>query len=195
MNKNVAHTALFFAGFAAGTAYVASCGQDSASAANGMTAAGVEYANTQSGLNATTVQAAIDEIGTTLQAAIIPSAHRGALTVGPSWTGEVIQWDGSSDTMVTSTGFTVIFTETSDGEGTYQTSPSNILMKDSGPAPSGPTTGKYWIVGNHLTVSTQISAAPSPAYTAFSWEIGLTDAGRTMTFADGSFHVRLIRGD
>jgi hypothetical protein len=89
---------------------------------------------------------------------------------------------------VSTTGYTVQFNETAANEGTYESTPSNIMMKDTNSVL--PMTGKYWLVGNQLIVS---CANPAGGMTGFAWRVDVARGGHEMTFADGTVATRLTR--
>jgi hypothetical protein len=153
----------------------------------------VPYVNVQSGLGATTVQGAIDEIGTTMRSAMIGGGVVTGGTPGSStWAMQVKVLDVASE-QLTSTGMgTVTLTETAPGQGSYQTSGANIFILDglTGP-PTGTRTGKYFVVGDLVLLTGEISPGHKGGYT---WLARLADGGRTLTLSNfGSVVVVLTR--
>jgi hypothetical protein len=123
----------------------------------------IAYDNTNSGLASTTVQGAIDELATTLSNAIsggdlIASSgvEKAALTA-TTWVGHasLIEGDGVNGVFTTTPEVTVIFTPTTESEGTYVSSPINAFqvtsMGESDYCEVG-LTGNYKIVGDKLFV-------------------------------------------
>jgi hypothetical protein len=73
---------------------------------------------------------------------------------------------------------TVTFTESAPGQGSYETSGANVFMLDGlfGP-PAGTQTGKYFLVGDWLLMTGQVSGTNS----GYTWLAHLSAAGHTMT--------------
>ena len=172
------------AGAIAVGAYAISCDATSPATSGtttGAPAAGeVPYVNAQSGLGATTVQGAIDEIGTTMRSAM---AGVGIVTGGTpgstTWTMEIKRLDTTAE-QLTSTGMgTLTLTETAPGQGSYETSGPNIFILDglAGP-PTGTRTGKYFVVGDMVLMTGEIGGGPQVG--TLGWRV-LADGGRTLT--------------
>jgi hypothetical protein len=185
------------AGAIAVGAYAISC--DATSPATSGTTSGspaaneVPYANAQSGLASATVQAAIDEIGTTMRAA---TAGGGVVTGGTlgstTWTMEIKRLDPDAE-QLTSTGMgTLTLTETAPGQGSYETSGANIFILDglAGP-PTGTRTGKYFVVGDLVLLTGELGAGHKVGTT---WLARLSNAGHTLTLNNfGALVVVLTR--
>lgn len=180
------------------SAYAISCDATSpATSGTGTTtgapAAGeVPYANAQSGLGSTTVQGAIDEIGTTMRSAI---AGGGIVTGGTPgstiWTMELKLLDATAD-QLTSTGMgTVTLTETAPGQGSYETSGPNVFIDDGlvGP-PTGTRTGKYFVVGNMVLMTGELGGGHK---IGTHWFAYLAGGGRTLILANGGEVVVLTK--
>ena len=115
----------------------------------------VPYANAESGLGATTVQAAIDEIGTTLESA---TAGGGVVTGGAArsttWTMEVVILDVNAEQLTSTSMGTLTLTATAPGQGSYETSGANIFILDGLTGePRGTKTGKYFVVGDTVMLT------------------------------------------
>ena len=209
MKRNARALIGFLSGVAATVAYLVSCGDSAMSVSQGGTggtAAEVTYVGVRSGLKATNVQAAIDEIGTTVRSAttsprtamrqprgLLRSAHADDAAAGPTtWTIQVSTLNTSTETLDTSAGGTVTFTETAPGQGTYTTSGANVLLK-SGlfglPANHAPS-GKYFIVGNALVITGRQSTNPPEGLT---WRLTVGDSGSTMSLDDGAAFLVLTK--
>lgn len=154
-------------------------------------ASDVPYLNAESGLGATTVQAAIDEVGTTMFAA---TGGGGVVTGGASrtttWSMEVVVLDVDAEELQSTNMGTLKFTESAPGRGSYETSEKNFFMTGwpFGELP-GTKTGKYFIVGNLVTMTGDRVAGGKSAYT---WMAHLANAGRTITLSNfGSVTVVL----
>jgi len=140
----------------------------------------VTYANKKSGLKATNVQAALDEVGTTLSEALskgtVSAAGVRATSLSSSiWKGNYYTAGDSSDLAKPSSEVTVTFTPTTATAGTftsesyYAFAPIGGGLKGtescviSSPYPTGTFSGKYEIVGDqilytHVTSSTAAHA-------------------------------------
>jgi hypothetical protein len=171
------------AGAAAVGAYTISC--DATRSASGTTetpsAGEVPYANGQSGLVATTVQAALDEIGTTMESAL---TNGGVVTGGGTakssvWTLEMKVLDGTTETLTSTNKGTVTLTETAPGQGSYQTSGANVFVLDglAGP-PTGTQVGKYFLLEGLVSFTGEVSPGTK---TATTWHASLSHGGRTLT--------------
>lgn len=200
----------FVTGVAAAFAYLVSCSDANVSSSLGGTAGNageVDYSNARSGLRATNVQAAIDEIGTTVRTATttprtamrqprshMRSAHAEDHATGATtWSVQVSTLDTASESMKTSAGGSISFTETAAGEGSYTTSGANVLMKAGlfGLPADAASTGKYFIVGNSLVVTAQPSAGG--AANGFAWRLTVSDGGKVMTLDDGGAFLVLTK--
>lgn len=144
-------------------------------------ASDVPYANAQSGLGAATVQAALDEIGTTMRSAMAGGAVTGGAK-STTWTMETRVLDTATDTMATTGMGTLTITETAPGQGSYETSGANILILDGlTGTPTGTRTGKYFVVGDLVILSGEISSGHKVGYT---WLARLADGGHTLTLSN-----------
>jgi len=196
--RGSAHFALgVLAGAAVIGVYAISCDATSPATSGtttGTPAAGeVPYVNAQSGLGATTVQGAIDEIGTTMRSAM---AGVGVVTGGTpgttTWAMQIKRLDTTVEQLTTTGMGTLTLTEAAPGQGSYETSDANIFILDglTGP-PTGTRTGKYFVVGDLVMMTGEISAGHKGAYT---WLARLADGGRTLTLSNfGSVIVVLTR--
>ena len=187
------------AGAAAVGAYTISCGTQS-SAASGTTgapppaASDIPYTNTTSGLGATTVQGALDEIGTTMRSATAGGVVTGGTPTSTTWAMEIKILDVATEIINTTATGTLTLTETAPGEGTYETSVANIFILDGlvGP-PMGTRTGRYYLVGGLLMMTGQRSATATDK-TAYTWSMHVSDAGRTISLNNfGSVTVVLTK--
>jgi hypothetical protein len=184
------------AGAAAVGAYALSCDATSP-ATSGTTgtptaANEVPYANAQSGLAATTVQAAIDEIGTTMRSAI---AGAGVVTGGPAktttWAIRLDVVDVAAEEMTSTSMGTVTLTETAAGRGSYQTSGNNVLIKDGiFEQPTAKHTGKYFVVGDVVVITGERTPGTKSGQI---WFARLADGGHTLTLNDGTVFVVLTK--
>lgn len=187
-------------GAAAVGAYTMSCGSmtSATSGAGSPSASEVPYANAQSGLKSTTVQAALDEIGTTMLAATrgttpvdaagtVPVADAGGIPT--VWSLQANVLDPGSGTMTSTAMGTVTFTESAPGQGSYETSGANIFILDglAGP-PAGTQTGKYFLIGDWLLITGQLSGTPL----GYTWLAHLSAAGRTMTLNNAGAVVLVL---
>jgi hypothetical protein len=176
-------------GAAAVAAYTLSCGSmtTATSGVGAPVASEVPYTNAQSGLKSTTVQAALDEIGTTMLAATKGTTQTDAAGTVPVadaagiptvWSIQTNVLDPNSGTMTSMSMGTVTFTESAPGQGSYETSGANVFMLDGlfGPA-TGTQTGKYFLVGDWLLMTGQVSGNNS----GYTWLARLSAAGQTMT--------------
>ena len=140
----------------------------------------VPYANAESGLGATTVQAAIDEIGTTLESA---TAGGGVVTGGAArsttWTMEVVILDVNAEQLTSTSTGTLTLTATAPGQGSYETSGANIFILDGLTGePRGTKTGKYFVVGDLVMLTGEREPGTK---TAATWAAYLSRSGRTIT--------------
>ncbi|MFA6553284.1 MAG: hypothetical protein WCT27_02555 [Patescibacteria group bacterium] len=127
----------------------------------------VAYDHTVSGLNATTVKSAIDELATTVGKAVsgtgLVSASAGvkaaALSV-TTWKGYAYYITDSytNSSFATAPEVTVTFTPTTETQGTYSTTPYNAFKVPSMEQPGEDAwcrlglTGSYQIVGDKLFI-------------------------------------------
>ena len=74
------------------------------------------------------------------------------------WSIQANVLDPNSGTMTSTSMGTVTFTESAPGQGSYETSAANVFMLDGlfGPA-TGTQTGKYFLVGDWLLMTGQVS--------------------------------------
>jgi hypothetical protein len=180
-------------GAAAVGAYTISCDSMSpAVSGTGTTSASqVAYGNGRSGLKSTTVQDALDEIGTTMRVA---TAGAGVVTggSGPSptiWTIQTSILDPNAGTMTSSGMGSVTFTETAPGQGTYETTAANVFMLDGlYGAATGTRTGKYFLVGDWLLMTGQLGSVNS----GLTWLARLSDAGQTITLNNAGAVVLVL---
>lgn len=125
---------------------------------------GIAYSNSASGLTATTVQGAIDELATTLGKAVSggslvtgASGVKVAALTATTWKGYAYYIDGSSH-FITAPEVTLTFTPTSETQGTYTSTPYNAFHVPSMEQPGEDAycrlglTGSYRIVGDKLFV-------------------------------------------
>jgi hypothetical protein len=163
-------------------------------------ASDIAYANGRSGLGATTVQAALDEIGTTMRAAtstvVTGGGPDGTGAVGAGvptvWAIEGRNLDATSETWTVGAFGTVTFTETAPGQGTYQTSDANVFMLDGvlGTNQGLMHTGLYFIYGDTMI----ITGETAPGHKGVSnWPVHLSNAGGTMTLVGGSVVLVLTK--
>jgi hypothetical protein len=159
------------------------------------------YDHTVSGLTATTVKGAIDELGVKLGnliggAAFTATAgvHKAALTA-TTWKGNFYSYNkGTSDTnpctYSTSEEITVVFTPTTDTAGTFTSTPFYAFHPfydvTSGCAATTtyrsttPFTGNYHIIGNNIFIDSTINTVAN--YSSARVEV----RGNTMTIVDAS---------
>jgi hypothetical protein len=182
----------FLAGLLAGAVsvavYTVSCNTVApAKSGTGTTAAppasDVPYTNAQSGLGATTVQGAIDEIGTTMRSA---TAGIGAVTGGgatsTTWTLEMQLLDPATETLASKSLGTLTLTETAAGQGSYETSGANIFLLDGlTGAPGGTRVGKYFVVDDLVLVTGEV---PVGNKSGMTWLARLADGGRRLTLSN-----------
>lgn len=200
-----------FVGFVAGIAYAASCRDSNSLLADGGVASQVAYANGHSGLKATTVQAAIDEIGTTArratsesktalldQGGLIRSAF-GDEGTATTWNVKATKYNTETDTLDVVDYGTITFTEgATAGQGTYTVSDRNLLI-DLGYSPTltdhtqfAEPKGKYFLIGGSIVVAGKLKAGggggggsggggASGQTLSNSWPFALAEAGSTMT--------------
>jgi hypothetical protein len=179
-------------GAAAVGVYALSCGSMPA-ATSGVCPPGatdVAYINTRSGLGSTTVQGALDEIGTTMRKATgATSAIADAGGIPTIWTIQQNLLDPNTETMGSTSMGTVTFVEASPGQGSYETSGANVFMLDglAGP-PTGTRTGKYFLVGDWLLMTGQVSSTK----TGYTWLARLSDFGQTMTLNNAGAVVLVL---
>src|SRR5262245_11972490 len=142
----------------------------------------VSYANAQSGLGSTTVQAAIDEIGTTMRSATVGGSVVTGGARSTTWNMETRRLDPATDTLASTGMGTLTVTETAPGQGSYETSGPNILILDGiAGAPQGTRTGRYFIVGDLVLVTGE----PSPGFkSGYTWLARLADGGRTLALSN-----------
>lgn len=124
----------------------------------------VAYDHTASGLAATNIKSAIDELATSLSKAITggslvssASGVKAAALTATTWKGYayLIVGDGVNGVFTTTPQVTVVFTPTSETEGTYTSSPFNAFqvtsMLETEYCQVG-LSGKYKIVGDKLFI-------------------------------------------
>lgn len=117
------------------------------------------YTNTTSGLISTTTQGAIDELGMPLQKLLTgtPVSATGlkasAVVSATTWKGYA--YDICASAFRKSAEITIVFTPTSETEGTYSVSPINVFEPWSqlcNAVATGTSTGSYFVVGDTLMV-------------------------------------------
>jgi hypothetical protein len=146
-------------------------------------ASDVPYVNAQSGLGSTTVQGALDEIGTTMRSATAGLGMvTGGATKSTTWTLEMQLLDTAAEALVPTSMGTVTLTETAPGQGSYETSGANIFILDglTGP-PQGTRSGKYFIVGDLVLLTGE--SAPGHKV-GLTWLARLADGGRRLTLSN-----------
>lgn len=182
-------------GAAAVAAYTLSCSSmtPATSGPGAPAASEVAYTNAQSGLTSTTVQAALDEIGTTMRAATKPAGMDAAVATAGGfptvWSIQQNVLDPNTETMTSTSMGTVTFTESAPGQGSYQTSGANVFMLDglTGP-PTGTQTGKYFLVGDWLLMTGQVSGNKA----GYTWLARLSAAGKTITLNNAGAVVLVL---
>lgn len=167
----------------------------------------VAYSNTKSGLKAGNVQAAIDELGSSLaevisKGTVTASGVRSASLSGSTWKGHYYSRGGSSDLAVPSEEITIIFTPETSTTGTFTSSPlyainpkGNSLTQRSDDVtaicsdPQGTFTGKYEIVGDNLLYTLVTAYDGSAQYCgpqSKAIDTLMFVKGNTITFSGGT---------